>query len=149
MKRKRSLQIKAALLLTVFSLNMVIGFACAVGMDMGNRKDHNDRNEIIIQKTSHHEDKACHNGANGCDRKSKDNKDNCCNESIIKFAKVDKLRTQSQNFALSLLFFPAFIFLYHNSVLPGSQVFKSIKYFVRSYHPPISNIRIAIHRFQI
>ena len=43
MKKFTSIQIKALLLLIVFAINTVVGFACSVGVDMGfNTKHHND-----------------------------------------------------------------------------------------------------------
>ena len=150
MKRNRSIQIKAAFLLIVFSMNTVIGFACAMGLDMGfNHKHHHDGDETTIQKTSH--DKSCHHDeADNDHHKSKDDKDNCCNDSVMKFAQVDKLLAQSSNFAVNPVFFTAFVSSYYNiGALLTSQVTKSIKYFVRSHHPPITDIRIAIQSFQI
>ncbi len=43
MNKKISIQIKAAFLIGVFSLNTVIGFACAIGIDIGfNTAHHHD-----------------------------------------------------------------------------------------------------------
>jgi hypothetical protein len=151
MKRKFSIQLKAAFLLIVFSFNTVIGFACSVGLDMGfNNKNHHDEDGTIIQKTAHHHDKTHHPGeADNDHHKSKDSKDNCCNDLAIKFTQVDKFVPQSLN-AINPISLTAFFFPYYCiDVLYISYVSTSIKYFVRSYHPPISDIRIAIHRFQI
>ena len=38
------IQLKAALLLLVFGLNTIIGFACAVGVDMGFNTSHHHNN---------------------------------------------------------------------------------------------------------
>ena len=150
MKRNRSIKIRAALLLIVFSMNTVIGFACAVGFDMGfNDKHHHDGDGTTIQKTSH--DKSCPgDGADKDHHKSKDDKDNCCNDSVMKFAQVDKLLAQSSSFTVKPLFLTAFVSSYYNiGALFASQVTKSIKYFVRNHHPPIPDIRIEIQSFQI
>ena len=40
MKKNKSIQFKAAFLLLVFSLNMVVGFACAMGLEMGFKTTH-------------------------------------------------------------------------------------------------------------
>lgn len=53
MKGFTSIQIKASLLLTVFAINTVVGFACSVGVDMGfNTKHHGkeEAGEIHIHK---------------------------------------------------------------------------------------------------
>lgn len=43
MKKNRSIQLKAAFLLIVFSLNTIVGFACSLGLDMGyNSKHHGE-----------------------------------------------------------------------------------------------------------
>ena len=55
MKRSRSIQIKAALLLLVFSLNTVIGFACAVGVDMGFNTPHH-QDEVATKEVHVHSD---------------------------------------------------------------------------------------------
>ena len=152
MKRESSIQLKAVFLLIVFSLNMVIGFACAMGLDMGfNHKHHHDWKKTTIQKTSHQPDKCCSNNEADNDHpKSKDDKDNCCNDGVMKFAQVDKLLTQSLNSIDNPAFFTVFVSSYYRiHVLSVSPVTKSIKYFVRSYHPPIPDIRIAIQSFQI
>ena len=151
MKRNRYIQIRAALLLIVFSLNTVIGFACALGLDMGfNDKHHHDGDGTKIQKSSHHPDKSHHNHADNDHHKSKNDTDNCCNDSIMKFAQLDKLLAQCSNFTVNPVFFTVFVSTYYNiDALLTSQVTKSIKYFVRNHHPPIPDIRIEIQSFQI
>ena len=145
MKRKFSIQLKAAFLVIVFSLNMVIGFACAMGLDMGfNHKHHHEGDETIIQKTSHH-----HDEADNDHHKSKDGKDNCCNDQVMKFTQLDKSMPQSLD-AVNPTFLTAFVSAYCGiDVFYTSYFDTSIKYFVRSYHPPIPDIRIAIQSFQI
>lgn len=159
MKRKISIKIKAAFLITVFSLNTMIGFACAIGVDMGfNTKHHHDekatearvhihadgKKHIHQEKTKHHQE------ADSDHHKSKESKDNCCNEKVIKFNEVDKSSSHSLNTSISPVFFATFIASFYNiSLLYTSYINTGIKYFVRSYHPPISDIRIEIQSFQI
>jgi hypothetical protein len=150
MKRNISIQLKAALLLVVFGLNTVVGFACAMGADMGfNSSHHHDEEatEVHVHKDGkmHHHEKATHSHA----QKHKDKKDDCCNDSVIKISQADKSVPQS-NAIINPVFFTAFIAsCYHIDILYPSQVTRSIRYFVRNYHPPISDIRIAIQSFQI
>jgi ABC-type nickel/cobalt efflux system permease component RcnA len=143
MKRNIFIQVKAAFLLIVFSLNMIIGFACAIGINMWFNTGHHEKADIIAHEGSHHHDEA------DKDHKSKDSKDNCCNDHVIKFSRVDKSFPQS--FAgLNAIFFITLIFSFYNiDVLHTSKGSASIKYFVRSHHPPIPDIRVAIHSFQI
>ena len=158
MKRKISIQIKAAFLLIVFSLNTVIGFACAVGIDMGfNSTHHHDEEatETSIhvhadgKKHIHHHEATKHHDEADNDHKSKDGKDNCCHDKVTQFTQLDKSVPQSLS-VINPIFFITFVSAFHNSeILFPSQVTPNIKYFVRSHHPPIPDIRIAIQSFQI
>lgn len=143
MKRKVSIEQKAAFLVIVFSLNTLVGFACAIGMDMGFNSDE--------KKHNHHDEATNHHDERDNDHdKSKDSKDNCCNDKVIQFAHFDKSLSPSLNFLFSPAFFTAFVSTFYNiDVLLFSQGSPNIKYFVRSHHPPIPDIRIAIQSFQI
>lgn len=231
MKKSKSIQLKAAFLLTVFALNTVVGFACSVGVDMGfNSGHHEEKNtgavhvhangkKHIHQPTPHkqgHDDSAhgnqkhiettvhvhgkkhlhqptphkhdhdtsanlnqkhtettVHVHANGkkhihqegatkhslektSSQEEANNhpeadgeKDNCCNDKVTKFEQLDK--SVAPTFAyISPVFFTAFLStFYYNDVLYTFDGSSTIKYFVRSYHPPIPDIRIAIQSFQI
>ena len=81
MKRNISIQLKAAFLLIVFSMNMIIGFACAIGIDMWFNTSHHEETEIMAHEGSHH-----HHDEADKHHKSKDGKDNCCNDHVIKFS---------------------------------------------------------------
>lgn len=150
MKRNLSIQLKAALLLTVFGLNTAIGFACAIGVDMSfNSTHHHDEKatevHVHADGKKHHHEKPTHSHEN----KHKEEKGGCCNDSVIKFSQADKSVPQS-NSIVNPVFFTAFIATYYNiDITYPSQVSGNTKYFVRSYHPPIPDIRIAIQSFQI
>ena len=158
MKKRRSIQIKAAFLMIVFSLNTVIGFACAVGIDMGFNTTHHheeEATEAVLhihkdgKKHVHHE-KAKHHDEADSDHHKKDNEDNCCNDKVIKFNEVDKSASHSLNTTINPIFFTTFISSYSIAdILYTSYIDTGIKYFVRSYHPPIPDIRVAIRSFQI
>lgn len=141
----------------VFSLNTVVGFACALGVDMGFNSHHHDdeATEAVVHvhadgKKHHHQSEGDghqheHKGDN---HKSKDDKDNCCNDKVTKFSQLDKAVPQPS--AVNAIFFTAFISSFYNiDTLVASQITKSTKYFVRSHHPPIPDIRIAIQSLQI
>jgi hypothetical protein len=142
MQRKKSIQLKAAFLLAVFSMNMVIGFACAVGLDMGFNAHHHEESSFASVSIHHHD-------GNVQNHQTKSDKDNCCNGEVMNFQKVDKALTSSVELTI-----PDFFTAYHPSfyklfiLSPYTQI-SDIKYFVRSYHPPIPDIRIAIQSFQI
>lgn len=163
MKGNKSIRLKAAFLLMVFSLNTVVGFACSIGIDMGfNTKHHHDEatTEPAVhvhadgKKHVHHKEVSGHHHQHkevaDNDHKSKGEKDNCCNDGVMKITQLDKAVPQSVSIALHPIFFTAFVSsFYYVDILYSSQVNTSIKHFVRSYHPPISDIRIAIQSFLI
>lgn len=149
----------------VFALNTVVGFACAVGVDMGfnSKRHHKDKGaEAVVhidkdgkkhvhqeKKENHSHDKSHNHEEANNHYKSGGDKDNCCNDKVNNFQQLDKSVPQTVN-VIHPVFFTAFVFTYHNiDILPHIDIIKDIKLFVRSYHPPISDIRIAIQSFQI
>ncbi len=150
MKRNLSIQLKAALLLVVFGLNTAVGFACAIGVEMGFNSSHHrgeKATEIHVHADGkkHHHEKGTHDHA----QKHEQEKGNCCNDSVIKFSQTDKAVPQSVT-PVNPAFFATYLSAYHTiDILYPSQVTISNNYFARSYHPPISDIRIAIRSFQI
>lgn len=155
-------KIKALFLLSIFSLNTVVGFACALGFDMGfNSNHHQDegtpeavvhihadgKKHIHQEKSSHNHSKSHHDGETDDHHKSGKGKDNCCNDEVTQLAQVDKSVPQSLTI-IHPIFLNAFFDAFYSVVFP-SDIIKDIKQFVRSYHPPITNIRIAIQSFQI
>lgn len=165
MKGTTSIKLKAAFLFTVFALNTVVGFACSVGLDMGFNSKHHHAEEVTeavvhVHKDGkrhvHQEKKEKHDHSNphkhhvaNNHHQSGNEKDNCCNDKVQEFQDLDKSVPHSFSF-VHPVFFTAFIAAYYNiSLLPYTNVVKDIKQFVRSYHPPIADIRIAIQSFQI
>lgn len=147
MKTKISIRLKAAFLLIVFSMNTIIGFACFIGIDIGFNNHHHDETEALLHGTFHHHD---YPEADGHHHKSKGGKDNCCNEKVSQFSQLDKLVPHSLNSVITPKLFISLVFSYHQvDQLYTSVITNNIKYFVRSYHPPIPNIRVAIQSFQI
>ena len=157
MKIKKLRQLKAAFLMLVFSLNTVLGFACAIGIDMSFNTSHHqaEKTKAVVhihkdgKKHVHHEEAKHHHDAGKVHHK-KESKDNCCNDKVIKFNEVDKSATNSFNTNINPIFLATFLtsfydleFFYQSYINTGS------KYYVRSHHPPIPDIRIAIQSFQI
>ncbi len=145
MKKNKSIQFKAAFLLIVFSLNTIIGFACAVGLDMGFNSHYHE--ECAIESTeNHHHDEADEHHHH---HHSNNDKDNCCNNGVMKFQQVDKALTSSKTL-ISPVFFTSFLAsFYHVDILSTNNRASGVKYFVRSHHPPIPDLRITIQSFQI
>lgn len=160
MKLITSIQLKGFFLLIVFSLNTVIGFACSMEMDFGLKGIHHqnktdtkvrEHNHADGKMHDHHSKAGNHPGeATSHEHTSKEGNKNCCADKVVKFAQVDKSLSQSSDFQSIIIFFTTFVSSFYNiNVLAASQVTKSVKYFVRSHHPPIPDIRIAIQSFQI
>ncbi len=103
------------------------------------------------ERDVHHEMPAKHHDEADSDhRKSKDGKDDCCNDKVTQFAHLDKALSPSVNFLVNPLLVTALVSTFYNiDVSFLSQASLNINYFFRSYHPPIPDIRIAIQSFQI
>jgi len=130
-------------LLIVFSLNMIIGFVCATGMDRLFISHHLEKTKLTAHEGFRQGDEAVtHHKTEGC-------KDNCCNEHVVRISQGDKSLPQSLE-GLNVIFFTTLISSFYNiDVLHTSKVLANTRYFVRSHHPPIPDIRIAIQSFQI
>ena len=151
MKKITLIQLKAAFLFLLFGLNTMVGFACSIGVGMGFNPNHHDEEAIEVHvhangtKHVHHKEINKHHH----DKKENSKKDDCCNDKVIKLSQSDKSIPQS-NILINPGFFSVFISSYYNiEIFYRSQVTTSVRYFVRSYHPPIPDIRIAIQSFQI
>lgn len=161
MSKTISIQIKSAFLALVFGLNPVIGFACSIDIDMGFNSGHHgtvEETEAVVhihkdgKKHIHHEKRNDHkksHSLNG-DKKadSEKEKQNCCSDQVKKFEEIDKSLAHSINI-IHPIFIIAFFDVYYNAALPANDIVRNIKQFVRSYHPPIPDIRIVIQSFQI
>ena len=94
-----------------------------------------DRSALTVEKKVHQEQKRP--------------EENCCTDEVRDFEQLDKSVPQPVKI-VHPIFFTAFVGTYYDiSLLPLEDVVKDIKQFVRSYHPPIPDIRIAIQSFQI
>lgn len=153
----------AAFLLTVFSLNTVVGFACSLGVDMGFNSKHlhaektteavvhihrDGKKHVHFEEKENHQNKSHPHAQDKDHHKTKEGKDNCCNDKVLRFEQLDKSVPHSVTI-IHPVFLVAFVDAFYIVALPSPGVTKDIKQFVRSYHPPIPDIRIAIQSFQI
>jgi hypothetical protein len=157
MKKIKSIQLKAAILLIVFSLNTIIGFACSVGLDMGFNSHHHEEEvtEAAVhmhsdgKKHLHHNEARDHHSDKVKAHHEKSDKDNCCNDEVTKIAQQDKAIAPSISI-ISPVFFTALISTFYNEdALLSNGADSHIRYLVRRHHPPIPDIRLAIQSFQI
>lgn len=154
MKRSISIQLKAAVLLIVFGLNTMVGFACAVGLDMSfNTTHHHDEEAIEVHehadgiKHNHHQQTEKHQQDEN--KSEKKEKGGCCNDDVQKFQSLDKALTQNVKTITDVPVFAAII-----SSFLGIDIFNIAKayppkYKARYFYPPPPDIRIAIQSFQI
>ena len=142
-------------MIVVFAMNTVVGFACAVGVDMGfNSKHHHDDDEATEMSVHVHADGTKHNHHNAEGKHNHHNEDNskkddCCNDKVLKISQTDKA-VPPVSTLLNPIFATAFISSFYSiDVLYTHLQIPNIKYFLQNYHPPIPDIRIAVQSFQI
>ena len=151
MQKDISIKLKATLLLIVFSMNTVVGFACAMGVDMGYNNSHHEAEatEVAVHvhadgKKHHHDKKPV---ANHHDKKDASKKDDCCTNEVMQFQQLDKSLAAKVGIDI-----PVFVAI--STAYFGINIFETVKlpaqkYTARHFHPPPPDIRIAIQRFQI
>ena len=158
MKSRTAIKIKALSLLIVFSLNMIMGFACSLGIDMGYNSKHHHKTASTIEQNAGKTEGACHTGGND-ERTSKQhdkrsnssNEQDCCSHGVLKFLKLDKnVSPGTTSDIIAPVILVAIHFAYQIDL---SEYLKNnannTYYFTRTHHPPIPDIRIAIHSFLI
>ena len=154
---KQKNKFKAAFMLMVFALNTVVAFACSVGLNMGFNTHHHQQKsgELVTLNTQKHDHKTTFHKHNMGAVKDHDEantpaKDDCCNKNAIQLQQVDKFLSQSSKIEIGT---PVILLADHSSYQIGHILFAHFindqYYFVRSDHPPIKDIRIAIQSFQI
>lgn len=154
MKKNISIQLKAAILLIVFGLNTIVGFACGIGIDMGFNSTHHEEEEATVihvhadgKKDDHHNQPASHQ--HEAKKPDSNEKKGCCNDEVQKFQSLDKALNQNVKIIIDVPAFAAII-----STFLGVDIFNSakaypLKYVARLFYPPPPDIRIVIQSFQI
>lgn len=148
MRTNKVIQLKAIFLLVVFSLNTLVGFACAVGLNMGfNTKHHHQENAVAVAH-HHHEGAAHHHHATKTKHSTED--DNCCNDGVIKFSQTDKLIAQAVNAGGEMpLMLVQLHFIYQLSYTSSFTTAHGQTQVVRPYVLSSRGIRVSIQSFQI
>lgn len=150
----------AAGLLLVFTVNILLGFFCSIGVDMGYNSTHHRQTAII---SSHHTPAHSHKGddspvagkhhsehqGSGTHSNSHSDGDDCCQTGVLRLTQLDKVVPADQ--LVHPIFLPLVVpHTTYTSTLYTRTAIKNIKQFVRNDHPPIvSDIRIVIRSFQI
>jgi len=169
-----SIKIKALFLLIVFATNTVVGFACALGMDMGFNKSQHSETEATVEvhihangkkhfhekKTSEaathvHKDGINHQHENepaklisvdGSNLITKDD-GGCCTSAVQDFQNLDK--NVSVNTGINVPVFFAILSTYFDIDFSIALKNFPVNYKARFYYPLPPDIRIAMQRFQI
>lgn len=154
MKKNKNIQYKAALLLLVFSLNTLLGFACSLGLNMG-YNEHHHQAEVTAptSHTAHH--KYCNDLKHHEEKKqhhpnSENNNDDCCGNGVTSFNLLNKTLPNQVELVHPIVDVDFTANWFNSDILiPYTNIEKDIKPFVRTHHPPIPDIRIAIQSFLI
>ena len=149
MNVNKPIQLKAAFLLIVFALNTIIGFACALGVNMGFNPGHHHDEEATEISHHEHSNGKIHEHHNDVAKHKHDKKDDCCNDKVIKIQALDKLMAQNAKNIFGVNDFATVPGIYN-----GIAIFKPLslvpyKYTIPTFHPPPPDIRILIQSFQI
>ncbi|MBC7588847.1 MAG: hypothetical protein H7178_10875 [Chitinophagaceae bacterium] len=152
MKKHTSIQINAAFLLFVFTLNTIVGFACAFGAKVNLNEASISVNQQDLQKPHIHADGHKHNHQHAATVPQKNldkkKKGNCCKDEVQKIQSLDKAITQNAKVALVPIFFSSINSFLNSINFPSSN--QAIqKFSIRFFYPPPPDIRIAIQSFQI
>ena len=151
MKRNISIKLKAAFLIIVFGMNTIIGFACAIGLNMAYNVHHHESEEMEQQDAMH--SPSMHHGETSKPGHhhpaNESSKGDCCSHSVKDLTLLSKTVPNQINI-VQPVFFTAFVGAYVNAdIFSYANVVRNLHLFVRSHHPPIPDIRIAIQSFQI
>lgn len=150
MNKTTSIKYKAAFLLIVFALNTVVGFACAMGADMGfNSKHHHDEDEVASASVHHDHDSNSHHHEEAAADKSKDD-DNCCHNSVVQLSAQDKLLANVVTISLESPVTLVFLHSFYISFLATSdKIINQENGTVRWQFPASPDIRVSIQSFLI
>ena len=152
MQKNRSVQIKAGFLLVLFALNTIVGFACAMGLNMGFNNPHHglegSKPSVHIHKDGKkHVHKAKTAKSHHGDKETASKKDDCCKDKVVKLQSDDKnlqFSTTNIDAPVSILQKYDLYLTTYNSTAPFLQHLKFCH-----FHPPPRDIRVAIQSFQI
>lgn len=174
MTRNLSIKLKALFLLIVFATNTAVGFACALGVDMGfntphhseiaeavevhvhdDGKKHVHEKEVPESNNHVHEDGAKHQHDSEPSKQipADDGQSftkspgGCRSNEVQKFQNLDK--NVSVNAGINVPVFVAILSTYFDVDFSTALKDFPVNYKARFYYPPPPDIRIAMQRFQI
>jgi hypothetical protein len=153
MTRQTKNRLRAFVLLVVFSLNTLAGFACSIGVDMGYNTKHHELSEASHNKDHKHAaaHKHSHVHKNVAVAKLKAPNDDCCTGQVNSFAQLDKSVAYNNLLLQPPVFLTATLTNFFNwdKEKPGLMVNSRFQFVRRSCSLYNTDIRIAIQSFQI
>lgn len=157
MKKIKTIELKAAFLLILFLLNTIIGFSCAVVLDLGSNANHHEEDVNVIPIQIHTDDtyhqynnktKDHYNGADFHLHKTTHDED-CRYCKARKIAQQHNALLQSINKVRRIRFTASSTGFHKANIIFSKRFYSHIKYYVQGHHLSIVDIRIAIQCFQI
>lgn len=151
MTQQRKNKIRALILLTVFSLNTVAGFACSLGLNMGyNAHHHGGHDKIHTSGGCLHHHMGCLPGNNSV-TKAKAPNDDCCSGAVNSFTRLDKAVAYNNLLLAAPFYSPAnhTDFIVSDKEATGLAVNSRFQFVRRSCFLNDTNIQLSIRRFQI
>ena len=164
MNFKQKNRFKAAVLLIVFSMNTVVGFACGLGLDLSGSKDHHNSVAINrshseqpekIQPHAHtHEGDSHHHEVKVVDKEKTPEEpgkgDDCCSNHVVPLQQVDKAIPASISLPF-FIFLTSFFHSYITKDIPEPGWARNTFLQFDRWRPlsTIPDIRIFIQSFQI
>lgn len=148
----------------VFAMNTIVGFACAIGVDMrfNSKHHHEDKaTEAVVHvhpdgkrhvheenKESHSHGKSNHHDQANNQKKSGNENDNCCNDKVTKFEQLDKSVPNSLTI-INPVFFVALVSSFYNiDVLFASQWLQTSNPLSEVTIPPYRTFALLFSRFK-
>jgi len=156
MTRQKKNRIRGLILLTVFSLNTVVGFACSLGINMGYNKSHHQHEASHSHKKPHSHKEGHHHehspvSTSNISVGSPASNDDCCANGVADFIKLDKSVTSA-----TVLQAPVFLIAFASQfILPIDSGVSLIDTYIygslrRSWNSTDdTDLRIVIQSFQI
>lgn len=154
MKLNNTIQFKAIFLLIVFSLNTLIGFACAVGANLGlhAKHSHSHHHGDGVKKDAHHHDETTahhHHHDHKKTGKAANEDDNCCTGKVTQLSQTDKLLAQTIYAGIEIPVTLVPLHFLYRDCLSAFSPETSPTPIARPYILNARGIRVSIQSFQI
>lgn len=145
---------KAFILLVIFSMNIMVSFACSLGGLFHEFHHKSSSTSIPAHSQTHHPDKEhqhgnSHSSENANGSKAPESGNNCCSNSVLELQKIAKIVSRSVD-APDNIFISGFTTYYSHLVIVHPQLNEPVPDEVRWRVPAtIHDLRIVMQSFQI